>query len=141
MRALAIPLEICNGFKLLRKSDIFIVWGWDSGQPWTIIRGIFRRDVSAQMLNLNSTIVSFVFSGALKLKLDTCMTCASSEKYPRAWRALAPLHFFRDALCFASLAWRARAMRLEGQVHLSGAHQWRKEDNKNRAGPTCSQRT
>ena len=72
------------------------------------------------MLNLNSTIVSFCFSGALKLKLDTCMTCASSEKYPRAWRALAPLYFFfRDAVCFASLAWRARAIRLEGQVHLS----------------------
>ena len=85
MRALAIPLEICIGFKLLKKSDIFIVRGWDSGQPLTIIRGIFLRDVSAQMLNLNSTIVSFCFSGALKLKLDTCMTCANSEK---CWRPL-----------------------------------------------------
>ena len=36
--------------------------------------------------------------------------------------------FFRDALCFSSLAWGARAMRLEGQAHLSGAHEWRKED-------------
>ena len=27
------------------KSDIFIVRGWDSGQPLTIIRGIFLDDV------------------------------------------------------------------------------------------------
>ena len=72
MRALAIPLEICNGFKLLRKSDIFIVWGWDSGQPWTIIRGIFLRDVYAQRANLYGIVFSFSFSGVLKRKLDTC---------------------------------------------------------------------
>ena len=43
-------------------------------------------------------------------------------------RACAITVFFRDALCFSSLAWGARAMRLEGQAHLSGAHEWRKED-------------
>ena len=52
MCALAVPLEICIGFKLLKKSDIFIVRGWDNGQPWTIIRGIVLRDVDAQMVNL-----------------------------------------------------------------------------------------
>ena len=60
MCALAIPLEICNGFKLFRKSDIFIVRGWDSGQPLTIIRGIFLRDVHAQMLHLDGIVV-FIF--------------------------------------------------------------------------------
>ena len=70
MRALAIPLEICNGFKLLRKSDIFIVRVWNNGQPLTIIRGIFLRDVHAQMVNLYGIIFSFSFSGALKCKLD-----------------------------------------------------------------------
>ena len=53
----------------------------------------------------------------------------------RMARPCAITFLFRDALCFASLAWRARAMRLEGQVHLSGAHQWRKEDNKTELGP------
>ena len=77
MCALAIPLEICNGFKLLRKSDIFIVRGWDSGQPLTIIRGIFLRDVYAQMVNLYGIVFSFSFPGALKRKPDTCMTCPS----------------------------------------------------------------
>ena len=64
MRALAIPLEICHGFKLLRQSDIFIVRGWDSGQPWTIIRGIFLRDVHAQVLILDGIVFSFSSSGA-----------------------------------------------------------------------------
>ena len=80
MRALAIPLEICNGFKLLRKSDIFIVRVWNNGQPLTIIRRIFLNDVCVHMVNLYDITFSNFLSGALKHRLDTCMTCASSEK-------------------------------------------------------------
>ena len=69
MRALAIPLQICDGFKLCKKSDIFIVRVWDSGQPLTIIRRIFLKAVDAQIVNLYDIAFSIFLCGALQHKL------------------------------------------------------------------------
>ena len=122
MCVLAIPLEICNGFKR---------------GAYAQMRGFFLRGVYAQTVNLYGIICSFSFSGALTCKLDTCMTCASPEKYPRAWRALAPLQFF-FAMRFAFQVLRGERARcdLKGRPIFRGRMNGARKTNKNRAGPT-----